>query len=98
MIEGAEESSSANFVYYLEKLKPRIGTPSLVICTDSGAGNYETLWYTKSLRGGLKSKLTVTVLKEGVHSGSASGIVPSSFRILRKLLDRIENSETGEIH
>jgi len=27
--------------------------------------------------------VTVKVLKEGVHSGDASGIVPSSFRIFR---------------
>jgi hypothetical protein len=34
---------------------------------------------------------------EGVHSGEASGIVPSSFRILRRLLSRLEDEETGAI-
>jgi len=36
-------------------------------------------------------------LNEGVHSGDASGVVPSSFRILRQLLDRIDNPYTGEV-
>jgi len=36
-------------------------------------------------------------LHEGVHSGDASGIVPSSFRILRMLLDRIEDVNTGKL-
>jgi hypothetical protein len=41
--------------------------------------------------------LTVEVLREGVHSGSASGIVPSSFRIMRSLLSRLEDEKTGKI-
>jgi acetylornithine deacetylase/succinyl-diaminopimelate desuccinylase-like protein len=39
----------------------------------------------------------VRVLGEGVHSGSAGGVVPSSFRLLRQLLDRIEDAQTGEL-
>ncbi|HET6436161.1 MAG TPA: peptidase dimerization domain-containing protein, partial [Xanthomonadaceae bacterium] len=34
---------------------------------------------------------------EGVHSGDASGIVPSSFRLLRQLLARIEDEDSGRI-
>ncbi|KRW98085.1 hypothetical protein PPERSA_02972 [Pseudocohnilembus persalinus] len=98
MIEGAEESSSANFLYYLEKLQSRVGKPKLVVCLDSGAGDYETMWLTDSLRGNIKGELKVKVLNEGVHSGDASGIVPDSFRILRDLLDRVENPKTGEIN
>jgi len=42
-------------------------------------------------------ELTVRVLTEGVHSGDASGIVPSSFRIMRQVLDRLEDSKTGRL-
>ena len=69
-----------------------------MICLDSGAGNYDQLWTTTSLRGLVNGVLKVEVLKEGIHSGAGSGIVPNPFRIARSLLDRIENSETGEIH
>jgi len=81
-------------MYYIDKLDNRLGKPNLIICTDSGAGNYDTFWSTSSLRGNIKATLTVSVLKEGIHSGN-SGIVPSSFRIIRNLLDRVENSKTG---
>ena len=68
-----------------------------MIILDAGVLDYNRLWITNSMRGSIKSELTVKVLYEGVHSGDASGIIPSSFRILRKLLDRIENSDNGEI-
>ena len=73
------------------------GTPSLIICLDSGCGNYEQLWMVTSLRGVIVGELTVSGIREGVHSGDASGIVPSSFRIVRQLLDRVEDSSTGRI-
>jgi acetylornithine deacetylase/succinyl-diaminopimelate desuccinylase-like protein len=97
IIEACEESGSYDLPFYLEHLKPRIGTPNLVICLDSGAGNYEQLWSTTSLRGLVGGDLTIEVLKEGVHSGMGSGIVPTTSMILRQLLDRVENKETGEI-
>ncbi len=97
LIEGCEESGSYDLPAYVNHLAARIGTPSLVVCLDSGAGNYEQLWMTSSLRGLVGGTLSVAVLTEGVHSGDASGIVPSSFRILRTLLDRIEDKETGRI-
>ncbi|HET7436779.1 MAG TPA: M20 family metallopeptidase [Thermoanaerobaculia bacterium] len=97
IIECCEESGSVDLPAYIDLLSDRIGTPRLVICLDSGCGNYEQLWMTTSLRGSIVGNLTVEVLTEGVHSGDASGIVPSSFRILRQLLDRIEDSKTGEI-
>ena len=96
LIEACEESGSYDLPAYIEHLAPRIGTPSLVICLDSGCGNYDQLWITTSLRGIVNGALTVEVLREGVHSG-ASGIVPSSFRILRGLLSRLEDERTGEI-
>ena len=97
LIECCEESGSIDLPTYIEVLAERIGTPRLVICLDSGCGNYDQLWMTTSLRGSIVGNLTVEVLTEGVHSGDASGIVPSSFRILREILDRIEDAKTGRI-
>lgn len=97
LIEGCEESGSFDLPFYIEKLEDRIGTPSLVVCLDAECGNYDQLWCTTSLRGNLVGNLTVEVLTEGVHSGGASGIVPSSFRIARQLLSRIEDEANGSI-
>jgi acetylornithine deacetylase/succinyl-diaminopimelate desuccinylase-like protein len=97
LIECCEESGSTDLPAYIELLSDRIGTPRLVICLDSGCGNYDQLWMTTSLRGSIVGNLTVEVLSEGVHSGDASGIVPSSFRIIRILLERLEDASTGKI-
>jgi acetylornithine deacetylase/succinyl-diaminopimelate desuccinylase-like protein len=97
LIECCEESGSLDLPYYVEKLADRIGTPSLVVCLDSGCGDYDALWCTTSLRGSIVGNLTVEILREGVHSGDASGVVPSSFRILRILLDRLEEASSGKI-
>jgi acetylornithine deacetylase/succinyl-diaminopimelate desuccinylase-like protein len=97
MIETCEESGSYDLPAYLDALAPRIGNVDFVVGLDSGCGDYERLWTTTSLRGLAGGTLTVEVLTEGVHSGDASGIVPSSFRIARKLLDRLEDSSTGRI-
>ena len=96
-IEAGEESGSPDLPFYIEHLAARIGTPDLIVCLDSGCGNYDQLWLTTSLRGIAAGKLAVRVLSEGVHSGDASGIVPSSFRILRMLLSRIEDETTGAV-
>jgi acetylornithine deacetylase/succinyl-diaminopimelate desuccinylase-like protein len=97
IIEACEESGSPDLPFYVDHLAARIGEPSLVICLDSGCGDYERLWLTTSLRGMASGTLTVRVLEEGVHSGDASGIVPSSFRILEGLLARLEDQTTGAI-
>lgn len=97
IIEACEESGSYDLPHYIDLLSDRIGRPSLVICLDSGCGNYEQLWCTTSLRGLVGGNLTVQILTEGVHSGDASGIVPSSFRIIRNLLSRLEDDKTGSI-
>ena len=97
VIEACEESGSYDLPAYMEALKDRIGSPDLVICLDSGCGNYDQLWLTTSLRGNLVGNLKVELIREGVHSGDASGIVPSSFRVVRDLLDRIEDSKTGRM-
>ena len=96
LIECCEESGSYDLPAHIEALGKRLGDVSLVVCLDAECGNYDQLWTTTSLRGNLVGTLTVEVLTEGVHSGAASGIVPSSFRVLRSLLDRVENSVTGE--
>lgn len=97
LIEGSEESGSPDLPTYMEALRERIGKVSLVICLDSGCLDYERMWVTTSLRGVAMVILRVEVLTEGVHSGSASGLVPSSFRIARALLERIEDSATGRL-
>jgi len=97
IIEACEESGSYDLPFYIDHLSDRIGTPELIVCLDSGCGNYEQLWSTTSLRGLIGGTLSVDVLNEGIHSGDASGIVPSSFRILRQLLDRLEDSASGKI-
>ena len=97
VIEACEESGSYDLPFYIDHLAAKIGTPSLVVCLDSGCGNYDQLWLTTSLRGLAMGTLTVRVLDEGVHSGDASGIVPSSFRIARQLLSRIEDEASGRI-
>ncbi|MHA6806209.1 M20/M25/M40 family metallo-hydrolase [Salinifilum ghardaiensis] len=97
LLETGEESGSPDLPAYLEHLADRLGDVGLVICLDSGAGDYDRLWLTTSLRGLAQVEVTVRVLDAGQHSGTASGIVPGSFRVLRQLLDRIEDSRTGEL-
>ena len=97
LIEACEESGSYDLPHYVDHLADRIGRPSLVVCLDSGCANYDQLWCTTSLRGLAGGNLRVDVLTEGVHSGDASGIVPSSFRVLRQLLSRLEDEATGAI-
>ena len=97
LIETSEESGSPDLLPYIEALRARLGDVGLVVCLDSGAGNYDQLWLTTSLRGMASGTLKVEVLTEGVHSGDASGLVPSSFRILRQVLDRLEDSATGRL-
>ncbi len=97
LIESCEESGSYDLPYYMDHLADRIGNPSLVVCLDSGCGDYDRLWLTTSLRGMAGGTLRVEVLNEGVHSGDASGIVASSFRIARQLLSRLEDPLTGTV-
>ncbi len=97
VIEACEESGSYDLPFYIDALAPRIGSTDLVICLDSGCGNYDQLWCTTSLRGMAAGDLSVEVLTEGVHSGDAGGIVPSTFRLLRQLLSRLEDETSGRI-
>ncbi|MCH9696025.1 MAG: M20 family metallopeptidase [Gammaproteobacteria bacterium] len=97
LIEGCEESGSFDLPHYIDLLEDRIGSPDLVVCLDAECGNYDQLWCTTSLRGNLTGTLRVDVLTEGVHSGTASGVVPSSFRTARQLISRIEDESSGNI-
>ncbi|TAN11016.1 MAG: M20/M25/M40 family metallo-hydrolase [Burkholderiaceae bacterium] len=97
IIEACEESGSPDLLPYIDMLRPRLGDVGLVVCLDSGAGSYDQLWLTTNLRGMASGTLRVEVLTQGVHSGDASGMVPGSFRILRRVLDRLEDSATGRL-
>jgi acetylornithine deacetylase/succinyl-diaminopimelate desuccinylase-like protein len=97
LIEACEESGSYDLPYYIDALTSRIGSPRLVICLDSGCGNYQQLWSTTSLRGLAAGVLSIELLTEGVHSGNGSGIVASTFRVLRQLLSRVEDEQTGRM-
>lgn len=96
LIETCEESGSFDLDYYLNRLADAIGRPDLVICLDSGVTDYERFWFSVSLRGVVSGRLSVSMLTHGIHSGR-SGRAASSFRIMRQLLDRVEDARTGEI-
>jgi acetylornithine deacetylase/succinyl-diaminopimelate desuccinylase-like protein len=97
LIEASEESGSIDLPAHLQSLGAAIGEPSLVVCLDAECGDYERVWCTTSLRGNLTGRLHVEVLTEGVHSGMATGIAATPFRIVQQLLARIENPATGEV-
>jgi acetylornithine deacetylase/succinyl-diaminopimelate desuccinylase-like protein len=97
LIETGEESGSPDLELYLDELKPQLGTPDLVIVLDTGGMDYDRLWVTQSLRGIVAGTLSVQVSSVGVHSGHGSGVMPSSFRLARQLLSRLEDEKTGEI-
>ncbi len=97
LIEASEESGSPDLAAHLEDLAPDLGTPRLVLCLDSGCLSYDRLWTTLSLRGALAATVRVEVLTEGVHSGLWGGVVPSSVRILRRLLSRVEDEDSGQV-
>jgi len=98
-MESCEESGSYDIEFYFELLKERIGkNVKTISILDSGAGNYENLWVTSSLKGLLMFNLNIEVMQQGIHSGEGSGYVPECFRISRMLLDRIEDVKTGKMH
>jgi acetylornithine deacetylase/succinyl-diaminopimelate desuccinylase-like protein len=97
LIEGSEESGSGDLPAYFEHLRDQIGVPDLVVALDAGCLDYDAPWLTTSVRGQVAGTLEVQTLSHAVHSGDASGIVPSSFRIARHLLSRIEDAGTGDI-
>jgi acetylornithine deacetylase/succinyl-diaminopimelate desuccinylase-like protein len=97
LIEASEESGSIDLPAHLESLGEAIGDPSLVVCLDAECGDYDRVWCTTSLRGNLTGRLHIRVLTEGVHSGMASGIAATPFRIAEQLLARIENPTSGEL-
>lgn len=97
VLETEEESGSPNLVYLLNEAKEVIGEPDYMFCMDSFAYDYDQLWVTSSLRGITIVDLTVEAAMGGYHSGEVGGIVPETFRITRELLNRVDNSATGEV-
>jgi acetylornithine deacetylase/succinyl-diaminopimelate desuccinylase-like protein len=97
LIEACEESGSYDLPAYIDHLAPRMGDLSLVVCLDSGCANYDQLWSTTSLRGLVIGNLEVSLLTEGVHSGDGTGVIAASERVIRQLLDRIDDSHTGVV-
>lgn len=97
LIEASEESGSPDLPAHLQELGDRLGTPSLVVALDSSCADWDHLWITTSLRGLVDLTLRVDMLTEGIHSGTAGGVVPSTFRVLRLLLDRIEDPASGRL-
>ena len=97
LVEASEESGSPDLGAYVDHLADRMGQVDLVICLDSGTKSYDRLWVTTSLRGMAAMDVRATVLTEGVHSGAAGGVVPSSTDVLRLLLDRIHDPLTGKM-
>jgi acetylornithine deacetylase/succinyl-diaminopimelate desuccinylase-like protein len=97
LIEASEESGSPDLPAHLDALRDRLGDISLVVCLDSGAPDYDAMWVTTSLRGLIQAELRVDVLDRGQHSGIVGGAAPSSMRVLRRILDRIEDADTGRI-
>lgn len=95
--ECSEESGSVHLGHYVEQLAPRIGCPSAVFCCDAGGDDYETLWATTALRGTLRANVNVSLLKSGQHSGVFGGAFPDAFRVMRLLLARLEDPNTGKI-
>jgi acetylornithine deacetylase/succinyl-diaminopimelate desuccinylase-like protein len=96
-LESEEESGSPGLLQLLKEAEPLIGTPDAMFCMDSGALDYEQLWVTSSLRGIAIVDLTVEALTVGQHSGDAGGAVPETFRIVRELLNRLDDPRTGEV-
>jgi acetylornithine deacetylase/succinyl-diaminopimelate desuccinylase-like protein len=97
LIEASEESGSPDLPVHMAALSDRIGSPSLVIALDSGCGDYQRLWLTTSLRGLVGGTLSVELTTAGLHSGAYGGVVPSTFRVARLLLDRVEDATTGRV-
>ena len=97
VFETREESGSGDLPHYLPELSKRAGRPSVLTVLDLGIQDKTRLWRTQSLRGVVTFTLKVEVLASGVHSGVTSGIVPSSFAVMRTLLDRLEDPATGRV-
>jgi acetylornithine deacetylase/succinyl-diaminopimelate desuccinylase-like protein len=97
ILETEEESGSPNLVSLLKIASESIGDPDIMFCMDSGAFDYDSLWITSSLRGIVIIDATVEAGAAGYHSGEVGGIVPETFRIIRTLLDRLDDKETGTV-
>ena len=96
VLETEEESGSENLIPLLKQAKDATGVPDFLFCMDSGCIDYEQLWMTSSLRGVAMVDIEVQAGVDGYHSGEVGGIVPETFRIVRSLLDRLDDKVTGK--
>jgi acetylornithine deacetylase/succinyl-diaminopimelate desuccinylase-like protein len=96
-LESEEESGSPSLLALLKEAEYLIGKPDAMFCMDSGALDYEQLWLTSSLRGICIVDVTVEAGKVGYHSGEVGGVVPETFRIVRQLLNRLDDPVTGQV-
>ena len=96
-LETEEESGSPSLLALLKLAEPLIGKPDAMFCMDSGALDYDQLWLTSSLRGVCIVDLCVEAGKVGYHSGEVGGVVPETFRVIRTLLNRIDDPVTGRV-
>ena len=97
VLESEEESGSPNLLTLLKLAEPVIQTPDILFCMDSGALDYTQLWLTSSLRGICIVDLTVEAAKSGYHSGETGGMIPETFRVVRALLGRLDDAESGKV-
>lgn len=98
VLETEEESGSPNLISLLTSAASLIGPLDVCFCLDSGCLDYEQLWTTSSLRGIAMIDLKVECGLTGYHSGEVGGLIPETFRIIRSLLNRIDNVDTGAVH
>lgn len=96
-LETEEESGSENLIKLLTLSEDYLGKPDCLFCMDSGVLDYEQLWVTSSLRGVAMVDLQVECALSGYHSGEVGGIVPETFRVVRALLDRVDDTLTGKV-
>jgi len=97
VLETEEESGSESLVDLLKQGAEITGVPDYMFCLDSGCIDYNQLWMTSSLRGVAMLDIEISCGSGGFHSGECGGIVPETFRILRTLLDRLDDPKTGKV-
>ena len=97
LIETCEESGSLDLAFWLERLRGRLAGVGLMAVLDAGAEDYGRMWLTPRFRGIVAADLRASTVTAAVHSGIASGAVPSSFGVIRVLLDRIDDAASGRV-
>ena len=99
IFEGAEESTDEHLTYYFNKLLPIIGENVIAfIPLDSGCADYDRLWITNSLRGVCDYEINIQTLDNNISFGpEASGRIAENLFILRKAIDAVMDTSTGDV-